>query len=270
MHSQMTPLPILFLEELNAQGATTRTNEQLEFTRSQHYVVGYDRSLGTDWRIKAEAYYQVLSNIPVEAIPSSYSVINEGADFIFEERGGLVNEGTATNYGIELTVEKFFSKGFYLLATGSIYESQYKGSDGIERNTAFNNQLVGNLLAGKEWKVGKSKRNAVSIDTKITSSQGNPYTPIDLEGTRANAGRQLVFEDLAYTLRYDDYFRWDLKFGFQLNGKTKKIAHKFFIDFQNVLNRENEFVKRYNEVTDEINTVTQIGFFPDVLYRIQF
>lgn len=270
MHSQMTPLPVLFLTERNANGEEVRTNDGLEFTRSQHYVLGYDRSFGTSWRVKAETYYQSLSDVPVESTPSSYSVINEGADFVFEERGSLVNDGTATNYGVELTIEKFFSKGFYLLATGSIYESQYKGSDGIERSTAFNNQLVGNLLAGREWKVGKSKRNTFSIDTKITSSQGKPFTPIDIEGSRANAGRQVVFENQAFSQRYNDYFRWDLKFGFQLNSKSKKVSHKFFVDFQNVLDRENEFVRRYNEVTDEINTVSQIGFFPDVLYRIQF
>ena len=181
-----------------------------------------------------------------------------------------MNEGTAENYGVELTLEKFFSKGYYILLTGSIYESTYEGSDGIERSTAFNNQYVANLLAGKEWKIGKDKRNALTFDTKITTAQGNPFTPIDLEATRQNAGREVLFEDQAFSQRYDDYFRWDVKFGFRLNGKDKKISHQFFVDFQNVLNRENEFVRRYNSVTDEINSVTQIGFFPDVMYRLQF
>ena len=270
LHSQMIPLPILLLTRENENGELVSVNDDLEFSRSHHFVLGYDRSFGDSWRIKAETYYQSLFNIPVEPGSSSYSIINEGNDFIFNERENLVNEGTASNYGVELTIEKFFSKGFYMLATGSIYESQYKGSDGIERSTAFNNQLVGNILAGREWKVGKEKRNAFTIDTKVTASQGNPYTPIDLAGTRANAGRQVEFEDQAFSLRYNDYFRWDVKFGFQLNSKTKKISHKFFIDFQNVLDRENEFIRRYNEVTDEINTVSQIGFFPDVLYRVQF
>lgn len=270
LHSQMVPLPILFLEEQGQNGSLGRTNKELEFLRSHHYVLGYDRSLGESWRVKAEVYHQSIFDIPVERTSSSYSVVNEGADFVFDERGSLINDGTATNTGVELTVEKFFSKGFYMLATGSIYDSKYKGSDGVERNTAFNNQLVGNILAGKEWKVGKAKRNAFTIDTKITSSQGNPFTPIDLAATRANAGRQVNFEDQAFSQRYDDYFRWDLKFGFQLNGKEKKISHKFFVDFQNVLDRENEFVRRYNEVTDQINSVSQIGFFPDVLYRVQF
>lgn len=270
LHSQMVPLPILFYEEPDAQGKSRQVNKDLSFSRSHHYVLSYDRYIGDSWRIKLETYFQDLFNLGVDDTLSSYSVVNEGADFVFNERGNLVNEGTAQNYGVELTVEKFFSKGYYMLLTASIYESTYKGSDGVERNTAFNNQLVGNLLAGKEWKVGKDKRNAITFDTRLASSQGNPYTPINLAATRTNGGREVLFEDQAFSQRYDDYFRWDVKFGFQLNGKNKKISHRFFVDFQNVLNRENEFVRRYNEVTDEINSVSQIGFFPDVLYRIQF
>ena len=270
LHSQTPSLPILYLESINSNGINERTNEDLGFTKSHHVVLAYDRSFGSSWRVKAETYYQSLFDVPVESVSSSYSTINEGADFIFSERSNLVNEGTARNYGVELTIEKFFSKGFYLLATGSIYDSKYEGSDGIERNTAFNNQLVGNLLAGREWKVGKAKRNAITVDTKVTTSRGNPFTPIDLDATRANLGRTVLVENLAFSERYEDYLRWDLKFGFQLNSKTKKLAHKFFIDFQNVLDRENEFARRYNQVTDEINSVSQIGFFPDILYRVQF
>jgi hypothetical protein len=269
LHSQMAPLPILFLVEEQADGRKVQTNQDLEFMKSHHYVLGYDRNLGGNWRMKLETYYQDLFNIPVETT-GSYSVINEGGDFIFDERSNLVNEGTATNYGVELTVEKFFSKGYYGLLTTSVFESRYKGSDGVERNTAFNKQLVGNMLLGKEWKVGKGKKNAITMDTKLTLSRGKPYTPINLAATRANAGREVRYDDRAYSERYGDYLRWDVKFGFQLNSSKRKLSHQFFVDFQNVLNRENEFVRRYNEVTDEINLVKQTGFFPDVLYRIQF
>lgn len=270
LHSQAVPSPVLFLEEEVSPGLYQRTNEHLNFIKSHHYVLAYDRNLGTDWRLKAETYYQSLFDIPVEREPSSYSVINEGSDFEFNEVGSLVNEGTGTNYGIELTLEKFFSNNYYMLMTTSIYDSKYKGSDGVERNTAFNNRFVYNLLAGKEWKFGQSGRNAFTLDSKVTFSGGKPFTLIDLEATRANAGREIRMEEVAYANRYNSYFRWDMKLGVRLNSQTKKISHQFFVDFQNFTNRKNEFVRRYNEVTDQINSVEQIGFFPDVMYRIQF
>jgi hypothetical protein len=270
LHSQLVPLPVLVYEEEVAEGVFERTNNDLDFMRSHHIVLGYDYKFANNWRLKAEAYYQRLFDIPIEQTASSYSVINEGADFVFNERGSLVNNGNGDNYGLELTLEKFFSQGYYMLATASIYESTYSGSDGVERNTAFNNNYVFNGLFGKEWAIGKDKRNAVTFDTKVTTTGGTPYTPIDLEATRANEGREVYQEDRAFSERYDPYFRWDVKFGFRLNGKKSKVSHQFFVDLQNVTNRENVFVERYNPVTDEINTVTQTGFFPDFMYRIQF
>jgi hypothetical protein len=129
---------------------------------------------------------------------------------------------------------------------------------------------VGNVLLGREWKIGKSKKNAITVDTKLTTSQGNPYTPINLAGTIQNAGREVLFSDQANSLRYEAYLRWDVKFGIQFNSKKKKITHKFYIDLQNVLNRKNEFTQRFNQTTGQINRIDQMGFFPDVLYRIQF
>ena len=55
-----------------------------------------------------------------------------------ERTDSLVNNGTGENYGIEFTLERFLSNNFYFLITTSIYESNYKGYDGIKRNTAFN------------------------------------------------------------------------------------------------------------------------------------
>lgn len=270
LHAQIAPAPVLFFEEPQTDGSYEQTNRELDFMRSHHLVLGYDKSLGAQWRLKSEAYVQFLYDVPVEQQSSSYSVINEGSDFVFDSRGSLVNEGTGRNYGIEMTLEKFFSEGYYLLTTGSLFNSTYTGSDGIERSTAFNSQYVVNTLFGKEWKFGRNDRNAFTFDTKFTTSGGQRFTPIDLEATRANNGFQVLTEDQAFSQQYDPYLRWDVKFGVRINSQKRNVSHQFFVDLQNVTNRENEFVRRYNEVTDEINVVNQIGFFPDVMYRIQF
>ncbi len=233
-------------------------------------MLGYDRKLGSDWRLKSEVYYQYLYHVPVEKTPSSYSVLNQGTGFVPDLKGSMVNKGTGRNYGVELTLEKFFSKGYYMLMTTSLFDSRYKGSDGVQRNTEFNNKIVSNLLFGKEWKFGKGKRNAWTFDTKFTTSKGKPYTPIDLPGTRRNGGNKVLLENQAYSLRYGDYFRWDVKLGYRLNSRKKNISYQFFIDFQNVTNRKNDLEQRYNNGKDKIYLVNQIGFFPDIMCRLQF
>ncbi|MCO6475450.1 MAG: TonB-dependent receptor, partial [Phaeodactylibacter sp.] len=269
LHHQMQPLPVFFFEEEVSPGVFEPTNRNLDFTRSHHFVLGYDRRMSQDWRTRVEAYYQDIGNAPVEQSPSSFSLLNAGADFVFPEAGSLANEGTGANYGLELTVEKFFSDGYYGLFTASVFDSKYTGSDGVERNSAFNNGYVVNFLAGKEFKIGNDKRNALTFDLKATNAGGRYFTPVDLEASRA-AGEEVLQDELAFSERHDPYFRLDMKFGFQLNSKKRRLSQQFFIDLQNITNNENIFQRRYNEVTNEVNEVYQSGFFPDILYRVQF
>lgn len=269
MHHQTQPLPVFFFRERQSDGSSVPTNDNLGFTRNQHLILGYDFTPASDWRIKAETYYQWISNAPVELAASSFSLLNAGADFVFPERGSLVNEGTGTNLGLELTAEKFFSKGYYGLLTVSVFDSKYKGSDGVERNTAFNGRYVLNFLAGKEFRLDPAGRRVVTFDTKLTRAGGRPYTPVNLEASR-EAGREIQFEDRAFSLRLDDYFRWDVKIGFRANSAKRKLSQTFFLDFQNVTNNENIFAMRYNQVRNTVGRINQIGFFPDVLYRVEF
>ena len=149
LHSNLQPILTYFYQTRNPNGSYALTNKNLGFTRSHHFVVGYERSLTENVRLKVETYYQSLFNVPVERTPSYYSVLTEGADFAPTDKGNLVNEGTGRNYGVEMTLEKYFSNSYYFLVTGSLFESKYEGSDGIERNTPFNGKYVLNLLAGK-------------------------------------------------------------------------------------------------------------------------
>lgn len=269
LHHQMQPLPVFFLQQEVSPGVYERTNADLDFTRSHHFVLGYDARLGADWRLKAETYYQAIGNAAVESVSSSFSLLNAGANFIFPEVGRLVNEGEGRNYGAEITLEKFFSRGYYGLLTASVFDSRYKGSDGVERSTAFDNGYVFNLLAGKEFRIGKDKRNAITFDMKFTNAGGRPYTPVDLDASRL-AGQEVLQEERAFSERYGDYLRLDLKFGVRINSKKAKLSQQFFLDLQNVTNNENIFVKRFNILTNEVNDVLQSGFFPDIMYRVQF
>lgn len=269
LHNQTQPLPVFLFQEQLPDGSYVRTNYDLGFTRSRHYLLGYDFKPAADWRLKAEVYFQQLTDVPVESIPSSFSMLNTGADFVFPDRSGLVNEGEGLNQGLELTVEKFFSKGYYGLFSASFFDSKYKGSDGVERSTAFDGGYVVNFLGGKEFALDPKGRRALTLDTKVTFAGGRPYTPINFEASK-QAGREILFEDQAFSLQYDNYFRWDVKIGFRSNSPKKKFSQTFFLDFQNVTNNDNIFAMRYNSGTGRIGRIDQIGFFPDILYRVEF
>ncbi len=268
LHAQMQPINVYFLQTEDVNGNIFYNNKNLDFTKSHHLVLGYNIQPVKDWRIKSEVYYQSIYNVPVNSFSSNYSMLNTGATFRTDLTDSLVNNGTGTNYGIELTVEKFFNRGYYGLFTSSIYNSTYKGSDGVERNTAFNGKYVFNLLAGKEWKLGAEKRNRFSIDMKFTNAGGRAYTPIDLDMSNL-VGHEVLSTDV-YSSFYNQYYRLDFKAGFTLNSGKRKIAQTFFLDLQNITNHKNVFSQSYDNQSQSLRTTNQLGFFPNLVYKIQF
>jgi hypothetical protein len=270
LHNQTQSLGVYFYKQANGNGTYNEDNKKLGFSESQHFVLGYEWIPSSDWRIKSELYYQLLYKIPVQQTPSSFSMLNEGASFTPTQVGNLQNTGTGKNSGFELTIEKFFTKGYYGLLTTSLYEARYKGSDEIERKTAFNGNYTFNFLAGKEFKTGKSKQNAFTIDTKITSAGGRYYTPVDLAASQAAGQQILKNDDFAFSERLPNYFRFDLKFGYRLNSKKHKISQTLSFDLQNISGQKNIFAQQYNRVNQQINTTYQNGFLPNFVYKVNF
>jgi len=267
-HAQLQPINIYFLKSTDASGKTVYNNKDLDFTKSRHLVLGYNVQPASDWRIKTEIYYQSIYNVPVTRFSGSYSMLNTGSTFKTDLQDSLINKGTGKNKGIELTIEKFFSKGYYGLFTSSLYGSKYTASDGVERNTAFNGRYVFNVLAGKEWKIGADKRNKFSLDFKFTNAGGRAYTPIDLTASNALGREQLSTN--AYSAYYDTYYRMDLKAGYTLNSSKRKLSQTISLDLQNITNHKNVFSQSYDDRRQDINTTYQLGFFPNVVYKIQF
>lgn len=266
LHHQLQPLPVYYTQTEQPDGSFQTLNQDLDFTSSHHLAVAYDKSISRDLRVKGEIYYQAIGNAPVERFPSAFSMLNSGDDFGTPDEGDLINEGKGRNYGLELTLEKFYSQQYYFLLTTSLFNSRYQGSDEIWRNTSFNGNYVINLLGGKEFSVGR-KKNTIGFDLKLTVAGGRAFTPIDLESSIAR-GEEVLFNDMAFSERLDDYFRADLKLTYRMN--RPKTTHEFSLDIQNITDRQNIFSRNYNRRTQGITTEFQLGLFPIPQYRILF
>jgi hypothetical protein len=272
LHSQMQPYYIYYYHVKTIGGEYVQQNRNLSFTRSIHYILGYDLSLNQNSRIKIETYYMYLFQIPVTSSPSSYSVLNEGTSFerFFPE--SLTNKGTGRNYGLEFTFEKFFSKTYFMMLSTSLYDSKYKGSDNIERNSTFNGHYTINLLGGKEFMLSKKNNITLLTGFKLTQAGGQRYTPVDTVLSRQE-GKIVETDTLRNTKQFHDYFRLDLKIGVKIN--SMKITHEFAFDFVNVLNTKNILALIYNYDPSHPNNPPiqeeyQLGFLPLFYYKIDF
>lgn len=270
LHSQLQPHIVYFYQAELPDGSYLKNNENLDFTKSFHAVLGYDHLLGTNFRLKLEAYYQYLYNIPLSKVTDFeghqiFSMINAGDYFAVPSVDSMVNEGTGRNYGLELTLEKFLDKGYYFLLTASLYDSKYKTLDGVIRNTSFNGNYVINMLGGKEFNVGKN--SMITLDLKSILAGGKRYIPI-LE-TESLAQKEVVYDwEKAYEQKYDAYFRIDFRIGFKRNGK--RMNEEYALDLQNLTNHKNIFLQTWDADNGSIRTDYQTGFYPMMLYRVNF
>lgn len=272
MHSQAQPL---YTYVDNRKGPGNFFNKGMGFTKSLHSGLGYEKFFGKGFSVRTEAYYQYLYNIPVTIAPSAFSMINMGSGFTRIFADSLQNTGTGYNYGLELTVQKYFDKSFFFLFSGTLYDSKYTGSDGVLRNTSYNGSYVANLLAGKEFKIGK--KNILGIGTKVTTAGGKRYGLVDLAKT--NAEKDLIYRDSMFNeLQFKDYFRMDLKISWRMNAKA--MTHEIGLDLVNILNTKNLLSLAYAPSLDPavfnspnyqpVSEKTQLGFLPIFYYKIDF
>src|SRR5690554_2165860 len=267
IHGKMESLTNYFSIIPDSSGADATPNKNIGFSKAAHYVAGYENQLGANLFFKTEVYYQRLYNIPVENREgSSYSLINQ-TDWFTDRM--LVNKGTGRNLGLELTLERYFTDSYYFLATASLYDSKYEGMDGIERNTMFNGNYVGNLLLGKEFKLKTEgeKKKVIGINSKVTLSGGRRFTPINMEESLAK-GKTIGFEDRAFSGRGDDVFFINMAVSYRID--RYRTSQELKLDIQNLTNHAAKIAPYYNDTTGEAKYLTPLSLLPVLMYTVHF
>ena len=267
-HSQTQPL---YTRYYINEGNTEAHNEDLGLTYSKHIILGYSNQIHKNLGLKTEVYYQDLTGIPVETTPSAFSLTNAGSGFARVFPNTLENSGTGYNYGLEVTLQRYFNKNWHALFSGCLYNSKYTPSDGKERNTSFNGMYAANFLAGKEFEVGKNK--VLGLGVKVTGAGGKRRGTVD--HVASNEQGEVIFLDEGFNEdKFKDYFRFDIKTTFKINQEA--VTHEIGIDLVNLTSAKNilnySYAPNGDGVADQEDIALnyQLGFLPIFYYRIDF
>jgi hypothetical protein len=271
-HSTMESIHHYFTKIKQEDGSIIEPNKNLGLLKANHYVLGFEKRFRDDFKLNIEAYYQDLYDLPVDAHDTSYyATINEGIEFNYVP---LVNEGTGKNYGIEVTLEKFFKNSYYFMINGSIYDSKYKSLENVERNTAYNGRYLMNVLFGKEFtNWGKTGNQTMAINSKVFFGGGKKIVPLlrDGDGNLAVDPAENDYWDYekAYENHLDDVFQLNISASYKWN--KPKATHELFIDLINVTNNTARMYEYYDESeANSIGYVKQFEFIPNLMYRVYF
>lgn len=270
-HSTMESAHNYFAKVPNDNGTLTEPNRNLGLLKADHYTLAIEKRFRSDLKAKLGIYYQWLYDLPVAKDSSYYATINERIDY---EYVNLVNEGEGKNYGVELTIEKFFNNSYYFLVNMSLFQSKYKTLENRWRNTQYNSEYIANILAGKEFlNLGRKDNQALTINLKVFVGGGRKLIPLrrDDQG-QLNvdpANDQYWDYDKAYESSLDDLYQIDLSMSYKWN--RPKTTHEFYLNISDITGAKGRVSEYYDDSEPgNIGYITQVGLFPNLMYKVYF
>jgi len=262
LHSRLEKLNYYFNNSLST--GEMAVNKDLDFTKAQHLVLSYDQHITDLIHFKIEPYFQQLFSVPVIA-DSSFSFINLQNDLFFGEK--LQNTGEGRNYGLDLTLEKYISKGYYYLFTASLFNSEYKGGDHVWRGTRFNRNYVFNFLMGKEWQMGKKNQNTLSVNTRFTYQGGNRYSPVN--EAASHIAKDIVYDETkAFEMQSEPSLNVHFTASYRVN--KKKSSREIALKILNVTGQPDFKGYQYNLINNRIDKDLASVLIPNLSYKIEF
>lgn len=260
-HSQMEDLRIYFIKQ-NINGQDVYLNKDLKLSQAQHFVMSYDWLITDKLRLKVEPYYQYLYDMPGKK-GSSYSMINFKQDWELNEK--LENNSIGENYGVDVTLERFLKNNYYYLITGSLFESKYRGDDGVWRDTRFNRNYTFNALFGKEFYT--AKKNVWGVNLRANFLGGERKTPVLVAKTLAEKSVDYD-ETQVFSTQADPDLFFDLTLTYRIN--KPKYSSTIALQFKNVLGTESNREPKYNFRTRSIEETGMRIMFPVLSYKVDF
>ncbi len=265
LHGKILPMGSYFAQRSEETYGLT-PNRNLDIMKAHHFVAAYEILAGKGARLRMEAYYQRLFNVPVSLnIGSTYSLINNITGFAEQE---LVSEGFGTNKGIELSFEKGFGDGSFFTASTSIYQSTYEPLDGKTYSTQYDSRCQANFIGGKEWKL--KKNNVLQLGVKIIYNGGLPLTPLRPGVPQSDGKEPRLDFTRPFTERNKAYFRPDLRIAYRKD--KAKSAYTLALDIQNVIAYHNQdgLSRTYDAKTAQWIYRQQSGLVPVISYQVDF
>ncbi len=212
-------------------------NKDIDYTRSDHYVLGFERILGPASNISVEGFYKHYEDYPV-SVQDQVSLANKGADFNVLGNEEVKSVGKGRSYGMEFLFQQKLSHRFYGIFSYTFFYSEFTGFDrGKYLPSVWDSRhlvsFTGGYKLNKNWEISARYRFAGKT----------PIVPINIEETTTRYPdivldyRKLGEQNLGVFSQLD--VRVDKKWNF------KKLSLDLFLEIQNMLMRKSPQAPEY-------------------------
>ncbi len=242
--------------------AAIPTNKNLRAVRVNQFVLGYERNLREDIRMKLEGFYKDYSDYPASSTRKYLVLANTGAGFGGSDQNfnsfgfePLVSEGVGDVSGIEFSMQKKSSEtAHYAIFSLTYSQANFKGIDKVKRPGTYDQRWIINLSGGyifnKKWEAS----------LKFRFATGSPYTPFNSNGTQSVTNYN--------TARFKEFHSLDLRFDRRWNFDTWTLIS--YLDLQNVYNNKQSNTIRWDYRKGEVDKQSSIGILPSIGLSLEF
>jgi outer membrane cobalamin receptor len=202
-------------------------NKKIDYTRSDHYVLGIEHILGPASNVSLEAFYKHYEDYPV-SVKDAVSLANKGADFEVLGNEEVESVGKGRAYGLEFLFQQKLSHRFYGIFSYTFFYSEFTGLEGSDYLPSLwdSRHLIsftGGYKLKKNWEISARYRFAGKT----------PYVPVDIEETT------LLYPDIVLDYsrlgeeKLDVFSQLDVRVDKKWN--FKKLSFELFLEIQNLL-----------------------------------
>lgn len=224
-------------------------NRDLDYTRSDHYVLGLQHILGAAASISIEGFYKNYEDYPVSVI-DRVSIANKGGGFEVLGNEEVSSVGRGRTYGAELQFQQKLTDNFYGILSYTYFFSEFTGFD---RNKFLPSvwdsrhllSFVGGYKLKRNWEVSARYRFAGQtpfVPTDLDETL-NVYPDIVLDYNRLGEEKLGIFSQLDV--------RIDKKWNF------KSLSLDVFVEVQNILAQNNPQPPEFGLNRDETGAIVQ-------------
>jgi len=229
---KIAPYTILGFRDAN----DNLTNQDSDYTQSDHYVIGIQHYLNPAASISLEGFYKQYSDYPVSVL-DEVSLANKGADFEVLGNEDIETIGKGRSYGLEFQYQQKLLNNFYSIFSYTYFFSEFTGFDTTTYipsvwDSRHLISFVGGYKLKKNWEISSRYRFAGQT----------PYVPTNLEATLISYPEIILDYTRLGEEKLETFSQLDIRVDKKWN--YNQFSLNIFFEVQNILGQS---IPRPNE-----------------------
>ena len=201
-------------------------NQDAQYTKSNHFVTGFDYALGNASKISVEGFLKKYDQFPISVV-DGVSLANKGADFEVLGNENIITVGKGKTRGIEFLFQQKLTNNFYGIFSYTFFKSEFTDINGNYLPSVWDSKHLSSFSGGY-----KLKKNW-EISSRWRFSGKTPYVPYDLDASLANYPNMILDYSELGNVKLGNFSQVDIRFDKKWNKEN--ISINFFIEILNLL-----------------------------------